>query len=393
MNLIIFIKQGLRSIISNKLRSFLSTLWIIIGIASFVIMLSLGEWAKAAIMQDFGGSNKVINVTPKTVEWSVARSVITEKIAAEIPKKVPGIELSYVQTSGNFQINYNGESISASLIGAQQWYMKYKNMELEYGNFFTPRDYSENAKVVIMGNKLIRKAFKDENPIGKTITIAGESFIVGGLLKKKSWETDYNIFIPYTTGKKILNMKEIGNIEVVVSDEKQLNTNKKNLWTYLLKKSATTDKSKALFELRTNVEALKQVNDIIGKMNLLLGGIGAIALIVWWIGIMNIMLVSVTERTREIGIRKAIGATNMNILFQFLIESIILTCIGAFIAVLLSYWVAQLIGSLVPDFTPIVSPKIIAIATGVSVSMGILFWIMPANKAARLKPIDALSFE
>lgn len=393
MNIIIFIKQGIRSIVSNKLRSFLSTLWIIIGIASFVIMLSLWEWAKASILQDFGWSNKVINVTSKVVEGSIAKNVITEEIAKQIPLKVPHIERAYVQTSGGFQISYNQIDISANLLAVQKGYMEYKEMKLEYGNWFTRNDYAENKKIVILGNKLIRNAFKDENPIGKTITISGESFIVWGLLKKKSWETDYNIFIPYTTGKEILNMKKISSIEVVVGDEKKLDQAKKNLGTYLLKKSETNKTSKVLFELRTNVEALKQVNDIIWKMNLLLWGIGAIALVVWGIGIMNIMLVSVTERTREIGIRKAIWATNMNILFQFLIESIILTCIGAIVAILLSYWVVAVIGNLIPDFTPIISSKIIFIATGVSISMWMLFGIMPANKAARLKPIDALSFE
>lgn len=393
MNIYLFISQAISSIFANKMRSVLSTLGIIIGISSFVIMLSMWEWAKQSIVKEFSWSNNVITLQKKSGENLKGKELITQEISHEIPRLVPGVKQTFIKANGSFALQYKDTPLYGSLQWIQQWYMQEKELKLLYGTMFDDLEYLSNEKRIILWNKLVSSTFKKENPIGKKISISGENFIVSWVLAEKNWEFDYTAFIPYSTLKNVLNVEDINGIEVIVNDPEQLDSVKENLDYFLYKKSGVEKKSEVSFETRTNKEVLKQVNDIVGKMSLLLGGIGAIALVVWGIGIMNIMLVSVTERTREIGIRKAIGASNKNILMQFLIESIILTLIGSLLALLFSLGVVKLIDSFIPDFSPVINVNVILIATGVSVAMWILFGLMPAYKAAKLKPIDALHFE
>jgi len=394
MNIYLFIKQALWSIRANKLRSFLSTLWIIIWIASFVIMLSLWEWAKASILKEFAWSSNLINVIQKANNNSFAKNVITESISSEILEKVPWVENTFaILESWNFEISYDDKYIWWQLSWVSPWYLESKKLEIQYWSLFTKSDFENESRLVILWNKLVNKNFKKENPLWKKINVWGEVFIIWWLLKEKNWNFDYNVYIPDSTLKSVFNVSSVDNIEVIVKDEKQMDSVKKNLNYFLFKKSFIDDKKDVIFETRTNKEELKQVQWIISKFSLLLWWIWAISLIVWGIWIMNIMLVSVTERTREIGIRKAIWATNWNIMTQFLVESIILTLIWSIVAILLSYWVVTLIDKLIHDFSPLINLNVIMIATSVSIWMWILFWLMPAYKAAKLKPIDALHFE
>lgn len=394
MNIYLFIKQAFGSIRANKLRSVLSTLGIIIWIASFVIMLSLWEWAKASILKEFSWSSNLITVLNKYSEGSFAKNILTEEIANEIKEKVPWvIETFWILESWNFEITYNDKYIGWQLYWLSPWYFDSKKIEIIYWSHFTENDYNNKNRIVIIWNKLVKEVFKKENPLWKKINIWWEVFIIAWLLQEKNWTFDYSLYIPNTTLKEVFNLQNIKEIEVIVENEEKIDEIKKNLEYFLFKKSFTNNKSDILFETRTNKEELKQVQWIIAKFSLLLWWIWAISLIVWGIWIMNIMLVSVTERTREIGIRKAIWATNWNIMTQFLVESIILTLIWSIIAIILSYWVVTLIDTLIPDFSPLINLNVIIIATSVSIWMWILFWLMPAYKAAKLKPIDALHFE
>jgi putative ABC transport system permease protein len=201
------------------------------------------------------------------------------------------------------------------------------------------------------------------------------------------------MYIPVTTAVNRLWSKELQKLEVFTDKKRDINLVKKDLQYFLFKKSWAFSPAEVKFSVRTNEDVLKQVNEIVGKMRLLLWAIWSIALIVWWIWIMNIMLVSVTERTREIGIRKAIWATKSNILFQFLIEAIILSMIGCVIAIGLCYGLAYWVAKLLPEFQPIITISVVVVSSWVSILMWIIFWLMPAWKAARLKPIDALRFE
>lgn len=356
-------------------------------------MLSIGEWAKQSIVKEFAWSNDVITIQSRRWEDLKGKDLLTEKVASEIPRVVPGVAKSFVMASGNFPMNYKNKDIYSSLEGTQKWYFKQKKLSLVYGNFFDKNDYLNGEKKIILGNKLVASNFKKENPVWKKIDIGWESFIVSGVLEEKNWEFDYKAYIPRSTLTKVFQVNTISSIEVIVDDPKKIETVNKNLDFYLLKLSGVKKKADIKAETRTNKEALKQVNEIVWKLSLLLWGIWAIALIVWGIGIMNIMLVSVTERTREIGIRKAIWASNKNILMQFLIESVILTLIGSLLAIFISFGIVKIVDTFISDFSPVISMNVVLIATGVSISMWISFWLMPAYKAAKLKPIDALHFE
>lgn len=393
MNFYLFIKQAFLSIFANKLRSFLSTLGIIIGISSFVIMLSLWEGAKASIMKEFEWSSNVMTITSKSNPTSSAKPVLTEDISDSIPDKIPNVTHSFIKKQSYNGAFYKDKSVGYTLAWIQPGFLQFKDAKLLYGSYFDTEIYTNKDKVALLGYKLIKDTFWEENPLGKQITISWEKFLVWGILAEKNWDFDYTVFIPHTTMKHVLNVDTIESIEVVVSDEKIIDDIKKNLEFYLWKKSATDKFTDVLFQIRTNKDQLKQINNIVGKMTLLLAWIWAIALVVWGIGIMNIMLVSVTERTREIWIRKAIWARNSDIMLQFLIESIILTLIGSIIAIWFSYWVVKIIDTFIPDFSPVINGNVIMIATTVAVCMGILFGLMPAYKAAKLKVIDALSFE
>lgn len=393
MNFYLFIKQAFLSIFANKLRSFLSTLGIIIGISSFVIMLSLWEWAKASIMKEFEWSSNVMTVSSKSNPTSSAKPILTEDISDTIPDKIPNVTHSFIRKQSYNSAYYKDKSLGYTISGIQPNYLQFKDAKLLYGNYFDTEIYKNKDKVAILWYKLIKDTFWEENPLGKQITISGEKFVIAGILAEKNWDFDYTVYIPHTTMKHVLNVDAIESIDIVVADEKIIDDTKKNVEFYLWKKSATDKFADVLFQIRTNKDQLKQINNIIGKMSLLLAGIWAIALVVWGIGIMNIMLVSVTERTREIWIRKAIWAKNSDIMLQFLIESIILTLIGSIIAILFSYWVVKIIDTFIPDFSPVINGNVIMIATTVAVCMGILFGLMPAYKAAKLKVIDALSFE
>ena len=396
MNIFLFIKQAFSSIRANKLRSFLSTLWIIIWISSFVIMLALWEWAKESILKDFSGSSNILTVQKKYSysEESFAKNVLTEEISELIKEKIPFVKNSFVfYENGGFNILFWDKRISWDFKWIPFWYLRSKKVEILYWNLFDKKNFDEKEKIAIIWNKLVSETFWEENPIWKKISIWDEFFIIWWILKEKNREFDYSIFIPWETLKYIFGKNVVNKIEVEVFEKEQVDDVEKTLNFFLFKKSFVEKIKDVKYQIRTDKEQLKQMNDIVLKFSLLLWWIWAIALIVWWIWIMNIMLVSVTERTREIWIRKAIWATNWNILTQFLIESIILTLIWSLIAILISFWVIRIIDIFIPDFSPVINSNVLFIAISTSLFMWVVFWLMPAYKAAKLKPIDALHFE
>lgn len=405
MNIFLYIKQAFSAIKSNKLRSFLSTLWIIIWIMSFVIMLAIWEWAKKQILDWISKDANVITVR-KPFRWrdewwkkAEAKNIYTEEVLNEISEKVSNVKnVSIKYNSLNSFIIYSWEQIYNSIFPVSKNYFEINSTEKILWTFFWEDDFREQRKVVIIWYKLIKRIFWEENPIWKRLNIWWELFIVSGVLAEKDWEFDYNIFMPKSTADKYFWKSEINEVKVYIENEKYFDKVKADLNYFLFKKSFVENFSDVDFELDTNKEFIKQVEESSNSFTYFLMFIWWISLLVWWIWIMNIMLVSVTERTREIWIRKAIWATNFTIMVQFLIESIILTLIGSFLAILFSYGVIKIIWSIVPDdFSMMrslsIDTNILIIAISVSVSMWIIFGLMPAYKAARLKIIDALHFE
>lgn len=407
MTIGLFIKQALESIRANKMRSFLSLLGIVIGISSFVVMLAIGEWAKASIAKDFSANKDVITVSGWW--WNVygymkssqsskgsnqQHNIMTEEIASLVPHKVPGVkEVRKVYNGDYKQWSYKNKRIDISLQATTPGYIDFLGGKLLYWSMFGAGDYLSGTNHLVLGHGLVYKIFKSDNPLGKELRIGWDIFVVVGTLAKKDRQVDQTAFVPIATMKNINPKTKISSFKVVVHNKDTIEQTKKYLDYYLTKMAGAESKEKAGFNTRTDEEWLKQINSMMKKFSLLLGGIGAIALVVWGIGIMNIMLVSVTERTREIGIKKAIGATNRMIMLQFLIESVILTLLGSLIAIGFSYGVTALLAKVMPDFKPLINVMVVLLAVCVATAMGIVFGLMPARKAAKLKVIDALHFE
>lgn len=409
MNFWIFIKQWLSSIWANKLRSILSILWIVIGISSVVVMLAIWEWSKQQILNSFDNIDNLITIQKKYtwneqrvwwwimvtwMEYTPVKEVVNMEIADQLKEKVFWIlDVAYWANVNIRDVNYNSKPIYWEIKWISNWYLQAKWYKVSDWAYFSNVNYENDDKVLILWYELVRDTFWKENPIGKTVFLGGTPFVVQWILDKKSWMTDWSIFIPVTTAMNRLWAKELEKIEVFTDKRLLVENVKKDLQYFLFRNSWVSEPSEVKFQVRTNEDALKQVNEIIWQMKLLLWAIGSIALIVGWIWIMNIMLVSVTERTREIWIRKAIWATKINIMFQFLVESIILSMIWCVIAVWLCYWIVYLITKFTEDLVPVITPSVLLMASIVSVWMWIIFGLMPAWKAARLKPIDALRYE
>lgn len=414
MKILLFIKQAFLSVRTNKLRSFLSILWIIIWIMSFVIMLSIWEWFKVSIMKNFAWESNVIFVSeknnhnnnnqkqsekPSDNTQGNVKNILTKEISEQIIKKVSTVEnafLSYNYKS-YWNITYNWKYIPWALMPVQQWYLKYKNARIAYWTNFSDQNFASWDNFVILWYDLVYSAFGNDNPVGKTIFIWWIPFIVWWILEKDSWyDLNYAIFVPDSTIEKHFWDLQVQSIRVIVKEKEYVEDTKSYLNFFLMKKSWVESITDVKFSLRTNEQILKSVNKSTQQFTLLLWWIWIIALVVWWIWIMNIMLVSVTERTREIWIRKSIWATNWNILMQFLIEAIIITFIGSALAIFLSYLLVHFVNEywlLWNDVKPYIWTNTLMVAIIVSWFMWLVFWIMPAYKAAKLRPIDALRFE
>lgn len=404
MNIMLYIKQAFSALKANKLRSFLSTLWIIIWIMSFVIMLAIWEWAKNQILSSLSKDANIIRITKKYAEdWTnkkEAKDVMDLKILEEVPKKVPNIEKIWIKYNSisTATMVYNWNQLYNNIYPVTRDFFEIWEVKKILWTYFWEDDFKENRKIIIIWYKVVKRTFWDENPIWKRINIWWELFTVSWVLDEKDWEFDENIFMPLETAKKYFWKMEIWEAIAYAKDEKTYDKAKADLNYFLFKKSNVEEYSNVAFQLRTNKDWIKELEKSATWFTYFLMFIWWISLLVWGIWIMNIMLVSVTERTREIWIRKAIWATNFTIMLQFLIESIILTLVWSTLAILFSYWIIKFIWSIIPpEFWMMqnltIDSKVLMIAIIVSVSMWIIFWLMPAYKAAKLKIINALHFE
>ena len=395
-------KMAIRSLISHKLRTFLTALGIIIGVASVISMISIGEGARQQTLSTISkfGTN-IITIKPGNKK---SRHVSTGKVdtlmlkdATFIEQNVPLITGVAAQVYRSAQLKFGNKNTNTTVRGTGENYRRLANFEMQKGRYFIQQEINVAKRVCVLGATVVKNLFAGANPLGETIKVDGKNFMVIGMTEPKgalSWfDPDDQIFIPVTTAqKRVFGMNHIQSIDVQASKIEDLEVIKEDITQVLRIRHNIADGKENDFYVQNSSQWLNSWGDAAKTFTYLLGGIAAISLMVGGIGIMNIMLVSVTERTREIGIRKAIGAKKKEILEQFLIESVLISFLGGGAGVLLGMGISE-IDSNIGEWETIVSTQSILLAFGFSVGIGIFFGFYPANKAANMNPIEALRYE
>lgn len=392
MDLLTTIKLSVKEIISNKLRSILTMLGVIIGVFSIIVLVSIGQGATATITADLEKGSNIININLFPKDPSKLMDYEDTK------KYYEKFDIKNVSAllNSNGEIKYKDAKQSFPIKGADNNYARLNDQKLSRGRFIAPLDIEYRQKVSVINNMMVETFFKGEDPLGKNIKINGEDYKVIGVVEDKEasmfMRSEEEVYIPITTMQRVMRKQGIDNIMIEAKNKDEVVELSEKIKKSLEKLYPSEDEYSRQFYIYTPEEILKEVNKTTKILTLMLGGIAGISLLVGGIGIMNIMFVSVTERTREIGIRKAIGAQRKNILLQFLIESSVVSGVGGILGILLGVGVSAIITKFTPLQTK-VSLQVILLAFCFSLAVGVIFGIYPANKAAKLKPIDALRFE
>ena len=390
------------SLSTNKVRSGLTMLGIVIGIASVIAMVSIGNGAKVSIQSSIEGlGSNLLTIIPGVVQ--PGRGIVSSGRGAsqtlknediDILKNISGVQYISPEVSSRFQVVANGNNTNTTITGANPDYMIVHNLTIANGNFITDANQRSIGRQAILGATVATDLFGDQDPLGKTIRINKINFNVIGILNAKGGTgfsgPDDMIFVPLSTMQKILSgMDYLSMMAVSVTDKNQM-AEVKNLITFALLEKHRVDE--ADFSIISQEDILGTLTTVIDTFTLFLAAIASISLLVGGIGIMNMMLTTVTERTKEIGLRKAIGAKKSDINTQFLSEAIVLTFIGGFIGIILGWLICLLVTSTGLVQTQ-VSLSSVLIAFGVSTAIGIIFGYYPARRAGMLNPIDALRYE
>jgi putative ABC transport system permease protein len=402
MDLLSSLKMAWQSLLVNKMRSFLTMLGVIIGVAAVIVMVSLGQGTTSGITSRISsmGSN-LLTVTAGGSSGPI-RGVATAKLTngdVEAIRELPLVQYVAPESSINSATIVAGSTTWTTTVdGTSPELQLIKNWPTSQGEFFTQADYDGSARVAVLGNTVVENLFGSAgNAVGQTLKINGLSFNVIGVLETKGstfgQDQDDIIYIPLSSAQqRLLGSTTVRSINVQATSAEALNPLKAYMTTLLRQRHRLAETADNDFRIQDMAELLSTLEDTTRMLTFLLGGIAAVSLLVGGIGIMNIMLVSVTERTREIGIRMAIGATTRAILTQFLIESLVLCFIGGVIGVVLGWGTGQIL-SAVTDLTIELGPWLVLLSMGFAVSIGVFFGYYPARKAAHLNPIDALRFE
>lgn len=396
------VKMAVTTLVANKLRSSLTMLGIIIGNASVIAMVGIGQGAQKLASDQFEslGPN-VLFIVPgsqrtRNTTFQVPKTLVLEDANA-IASQVPSISEVAPQVNSRFLFSYRGRNSNSLAIGTTPNYLSVRSFDVAKGRFITKLDIDRNNQVVVLGPDLAKKLFSSVDPIGQTVRIKNASFQVIGVMEAKGSflgdNQDENAFVPLSTmanrlvGRTSPYGLEISFISVSAKSQDSIGAAKFQIENLLMLSHKITDEDD--FTVRTQKDILTIVGTITGALTLLLTAIAGISLLVGGIGVMNIMLVSVTERTQEIGLRKAIGAQERDILIQFLIEAVILSAAGGVIGTVLGVGTIAIVGALSP-LEAAISPAAIILAVSVSGGIGLFFGVVPARRAAKLDPIVAL---
>jgi putative ABC transport system permease protein len=400
MNIIEYIKLALLALRTNKIRSILTMLGIIIGVSSVILLVSIGTGLQEYVTTQFQslGANTIFIMPGKLDLKNVqtaGQNMMTSKLettdVADIQHGSSLVTEISPGVAGSALLAYRGKTISTETVGIWESYFSISNFQAASGDVIRQNDVERSRKVIVLGDKPATDLFGDTDPVGQWITVGGIRYQVKGRLNAKGSSgalganVDDRAFIPFTTALRQFNYSNPQMIVIKISDQASVDEASADI-TRVLSRRLKTDE----FTVLQQKELLSTITQFLSVITVALGGIAAISLLVGGIGIMNIMLVSVTERTREIGLRKAVGATPHDILSQFLIEAVILSLFGGIIGILLGAAGSLALNAAVKTY---VTPWSVFLASGFSALIGIIFGVAPAVRAARLDPIEALRYE
>jgi len=397
MGLIENFKMALSSVMAHKLRSILTMLGIIIGVASVIVVVAIGQGGEQMLKSEIMGSGNTIEVFYQPSEEELKsdpnaymKDPFTQEDIKAL-KKIPEVQ-NVVSTSSNmYETRFKEETLDTTVFGINQAYTIVNEFEIEKGRAFTEADFLAGRRVGVISNQLVEELFQEKEAIGEIVWVGGQPIEIIGILKKEAGLFAFEgseIYMPWNTYRNAFGVNSYNQVTLQVKSADDIKAAGEKA-EQILNSLHNTEDSYQVINFEEIAEGIGQITRI---MTMIIGSIAGISLLVGGIGVMNIMLVSVTERTREIGIRKALGATRGQILTQFLIESVTLTLIGGMIGILLGAGAASLV-SIFAGWPSLISWQVVLGGLLFSMVIGVLFGMLPANKAARLDPIESLRYE
>ena len=392
------------SLIANKMRSILTMLGIIIGVAAVIALVSIGNGVKQDIQNSISslGSNllMVMPGAPRTPGVRPSQGSMKSLKVSDYQaiSKLDGVKAASPYTANSYVTIYQSKNWTTTVSGVSSNFQDVNNWTMSEGRFISSKNVENRERVAVVGQTVVKNLFAGEDPVGKEIRVKNIPFRVIGVLNSKGNGTMGNdqddvIFIPYTTAmERVEGVDYLRMVYVVASDDDGIDRLQSDIENLLRVRHGIKDTNLDDFNIQNMKSIMETMEQTTGTLTLFLGAVAAISLVVGGIGIMNIMLVSVTERTREIGIRKALGATYFVIVTQFLIEAVVISLMGGLIGIALGIGASKLIG-LASGMSTVISVPTIILSFAFSMAIGLVFGIYPARKAAKLNPIDALHYE
>ncbi|MEC3606912.1 ABC transporter permease [Bacillus glycinifermentans] len=396
MSLLENVQMALSSVLAHKMRSILTMLGIIIGVGSVIVVVAVGQGGEQMLKQSISGPGNTVELYYSPSEEELASNPAAYEASfteADINslKEIEGVKQVVASKTESMSARYREEETDSSIIGINSGYMDVNSLDIKEGRGFTENDFLSGKRAGIISEKLAEELFDKKSPLSQVVWVNGQPVEVIGILKKETGLLSFEqseMYLPFTMMKMSFGTSDYSNVSLQVQSADDIKAVGEEAVQLMNDHHGTEDS----YQVMNMEEIAKGIGQVTTIMTTIIGSIAGISLLVGGIGVMNIMLVSVTERTREIGIRKSLGATRGQILTQFLIESVVLTLIGGLIGIGLGYGGASLV-SLLAGWPSLVSWQVVLGGVLFSMVIGVIFGMLPANKAARLDPIEALRYE